>query len=190
MIKKFLKLVAIAIASVYMIGCGYVVNNYGASVENVESLRAVGSVAVSVGDFTSYKPGLKSIGCRAAGPVSTPNKESFEGYIKNALVSELKLAGIYSDNSSVQISAHLEKIDFNSNIGAGKWVFNLTVKGADSSSVGVNSTHEFSTNWVADKACQQVAQAFSPAVQKLIGDVIKNPEFKNLVKGSISTAKY
>lgn len=190
MIKKFIKVATIVTASTYMVGCGYVVNNYGASVGNVESLRAIGSVAVSVEDFTSYKPGLNSIGCRAAGPIETPNKESFENYIKNAFISELKLAGIYSDSSPIQVSAHLEKIDFNSNIGAGKWVFNLTAKGTDSSSMAVNSTYEFSTNWVADKACQQVAQAFSPAVQKLIGDMVRNPEFKKLVQGNLATAKY
>jgi hypothetical protein len=47
--------------------------------------------------------------------------------------------------------------------------------------LNITSKHEFSTNWVADKACQQVAQEFSPAVQFLIRDLITNPKFKDLV---------
>jgi hypothetical protein len=45
----------------------------------------------------------------------------------------------------------------------------------------VESSHEFSTNWVADKACQQVAQAFEPAVEELIEKIVEHPGFRSLV---------
>ena len=45
----------------------------------------------------------------------------------------------------------------------------------------VKSIYEFSTNWVGDKACQQVAQAFEPAVEKLIKKIVEHPEFPSLV---------
>ena len=74
----------------------------------------------------------------------------------------------------------VEELDFNSNIGAGKWVISLSISSNKNNGYKVSSTYKFSTNWVADKACQQVAQAFVPAVQQLILKTISDPRFKAL----------
>ena len=158
----------------------YTVNNYGISAENIELMKAMDGVQFAVNQFTATKPGLVKIQCRGAGPVSTPNKESFESYITAALVSELKISGIYSESSDIRIDGFLEKLDFSSNVGSGKWMFNVDVSNSAGVSYKVNSVFEFSTNWVADKACQQVAQAFVPAVQNLIKDIVSNEKFKEL----------
>jgi predicted NAD/FAD-dependent oxidoreductase len=137
---------------------------------------------VNVSEFTSYQPDLKSITCRAAGSVGTPDNISFEQYIHDAFVSELKLADKYDKNSPITIHGHLEKVDFNSNIGTAEWTFTLKATSTNSKSIIVNSTHEFSGSFVADKACQEVAQEFVPAVQQLIKDLVTNPEFHSLHK--------
>lgn len=170
----------IILLTVMINGCGYTISQYGASITNVESLRLV-HTKVKVNDFSSSTPGLSSITCRAAGPIETPNKEPFEQYIKEAFVVELKLAGIYSEDAQLVLNGHLEKVDFNSNIGAGKWMFTIKMTSNKNESVVISSSYEFSTNWVADKACQQVAQAFTPAVQKLIHDIVTNPDFGKLL---------
>jgi hypothetical protein len=59
-------------------------------------------------------------------------------------------------------------------------MFDVSVSDGNGMSYQVNSIFNFSTNWVADKACQQVAQAFVPAVQNLIKDIVSKPEFKSL----------
>ncbi len=177
---KIIKLAALSSVIAISACSTYTVNNYGISAENVEIMKAMDGVQFSVTDFTAAKPGLVKIQCRGAGPVMTPNQETFESYITSALVSELKIAGVYSESSNIQISGYLENLDFNSNIGSGKWMFDVNVSNERGISYKVNSVFLFSTNWVADKACQQVAQAFVPAVQNLIKDIVSNPKFNEL----------
>ncbi len=177
---KIIKLVVLGALVSYMSGCStYTTNNYGISTENIELMKQLSGKQFSVNSFTATKPGVTTIQCRGAGPVSNQNKKPFESYITEAFISELKLAGIYSESSSIKIDGVVEKLDFGSNVGAGKWVFDVKVSSGNSSFI-VNSEYPFSTNWVADKACQQVAQAFQPAVQKLIRDIVSNPAFKDL----------
>jgi len=176
-IKVFGVLVLVALMSS---GCSYNVSKYGASIENVSSMKSMKS-KINVKNVTSNNPGQASISCRAAGPVGTADKVPFATYIKDALISELKLAGKYDANSDISINGHLEKIDFNSNIGTANWKFTLKAISSNKKSIVVNSVYEFEGSFVADKACQEVAQAFSPAVQKLIHDIISNPGFSALM---------
>ena len=180
--KTRIGVVFLAIVVLVTSGCAFNATKYGVSVSNVESLRGQHIQPVAVASFTSYKPGLSTIACRAAGPVNTPDKVPFETYIHDAFVDELKLAGIYDPNASVTLQGRLELVDFNSNIGAGKWMLSLTLSSAKSSGYTTQSEYPFSTNWVADKACQQVAQAFAPAVQKLLGEVVGSAKFKTLAQ--------
>ena len=176
-------LVAGFFVAVTLSGCGYNINPYGASVQNVEAIKTQGISHVSVAPFTAQEAGQKSIMCRAAGPVSSPGDMTFEQVVERALIDELKLAGVYDQKSSIVIQGHLEEMGFNSNIGAGKWVMKVKVSSASNpGGFTVQSTHEFSTNWVADKACQQVAQAFGPALQELIFKIVSHPQFKEVAK--------
>lgn len=164
--------------AVAVTGCAYNVSPYGASVKNVESIKSLGIKPVSVASFTSTKPGDSSIVCRAAGPVTvSPN---FETYIEKALIDELKLAGAYDANSKLVLTGKLEEIDFSSGITDGKWQFTVTISNARNESFTTKSTFGFSGSFVADKACQETAQAFSPAVQKLVEDIVRNPQFKKI----------
>lgn len=178
---KIIKIITISFIALYFSGCSFNTSKYGASFENIEALKNYNGIEIAVKPFTSVKPGNSSITCRGAGAVVTPGKESFETYIYDAFVSELKVAGIYQEQAEIVLSGHFTDIDFNSNIGNGKWVFELTATSNNDSTLQISTKHEFSTNWVADKACQQVAQEFAPAVQVLIRDLITNPEFKQLI---------
>ena len=160
-------------------GCAYNVSPYGLSSNNIEKIKALQVKPVSVAKFESTKPGLNSITCRAAGPVTVIG--SFESYIEKAFIDELKIAGIYDASSPISIKGKLDEVDFNSNIGAGKWLLSLSLSSQSSPAYTVNTSYEFSTNFVADKACQQVAQNFGQAVQKLIGDAVSDPRFKGLI---------
>lgn len=159
-------------------GCAYNVSPYGASVTNVESIKSLGIKPVSVATFSSAQPGKSSLTCRAAGPVSV--SPSFESYIEKALIDELKLAGAYDMNSPLVLKGKLEEIDFSSGITDGKWLFTLTVSNARNESFTTKSIFGFSGSFVADKACQETAQAFAPAVQKLVLDIVRDPQFKKI----------
>lgn len=165
-------------AAALLTGCAYNSSPYGASVRNVEAIRAGNIKPVSVGQFTSGQPGKSSIVCRAAGPVTV--SPHFEGYIERAFIDELKLANAYNSQSPIVLSGRLDQVDFSSGMSDGKWLFTLTVSNQRQESFTTESSFGFSGSFVADKACQEVAQAFSPAVQKLIEDVVRHPRFSQL----------
>lgn len=179
---KTIKTLTIIGVSMYMIGCTHMTSNYGASPKNVEVIKNIGASEISVGEFTSKSGEHTSIGCRAAGPVKNQNNQSFEDYIEKAFINELKMASAYKEDSNIKISGLIDKLDFNSNIGAGKWIIDANVTSTTSKGYSVKSTYRFSTNFVADKACQQVAQAFEPAVEEFINKVLTHPEFSTLTK--------
>jgi len=176
-----LKILILTALIVLTNACTHVAAQYGISAENVKTIKKIVNVKVAIEEFTSWKPGLHSIGCRAAGPVKVPNNLSFARYIQNAIQSELEIAGLYSEAGDITLSGHLEKVNFNSNIGAGKWVFRLKTISSNEKSIVVDSRFDFSTNWSGGIACNQVAQALSPAVQQLIHDVFNHPEFAGLL---------
>jgi len=167
-------------AAIISTGCSYNVSKYGVSIENVNKLKKLDS-KLNIEKFTSNTAGQSSIGCRAAGPVNTLNNQPFEEYITNAIITELKLAGKYDKKAKISLKGHLEMIDFNSNLGTANWLFTLKLTSSNSKSIVINSKYEFPGSFVADRACAEVAQAFSPAVQNLINDIISNPKFKTLL---------
>jgi len=170
---------ALVVTVALVSGCAYNASPYGAAVKNVEAIKSKNIKPVAVSPFQSTKPGLDSIVCRAAGPVTV--KPSFEAYIEKAFIDELKLAGAYNPSSEFVLSGKLENVDFSSGIGDGSWNFTLTLSNGKNQSFTTDSIFSFSGSFVADKACQEVAQAFGPAVQKLIEDVVQNPKFKQAV---------
>ncbi|WP_026435176.1 hypothetical protein [Acidovorax sp.] len=105
---------------------------------------------------------------------------SFESYIEKALIDELKLAGAYDPSSKLILRGKLEEIDFSSGMTDGKWLFTVTISNARNESFTTKSIFGFSGSFVADKACQETAQAFGPAVQKLVEDIVRDPKFKQV----------
>ena len=87
-------------------GCSYNISEYGASIDNVNHMKAMDK-KINVQKFTSSQPGLTSITCRAAGSVGAPNNVPFEIFIRDAFVSELQLAGKYDPKSEISIYAHI-----------------------------------------------------------------------------------
>jgi len=182
-----LHLASVGVVSVALFGCSHMTPRYGMSSANIETIhQGVGASPqkLSVGEFTAWAPNVSSSMCRAAGAVSTPDHEPFATYIQRALVDELKAGGVYAADSQIRIDGKLDHIDFNSNIGSGKWQIDLTVTGFQNGPVNLHETYEFSTNFVADIACDQVAAALQPSVQALLGKLYATESFKSTVSGS------
>ena len=162
-------------------GCSsYAVPRYGVSVTNVAALRQTGAQKVGVGAFTASGGSKTEIGCRAVGPVKTPDERPFEEYIRKAVIDELQVAEIYSESGPITLTGNLDQIDFSST--AGKWSLGVTVKSSNGHSLTVANDYEYETSFVGEKACALSAQAFGPAVQVLIGKLVHHPEFAALVK--------
>jgi hypothetical protein len=174
-VKTAIRGLVVGAVVVLSTGCAYNISPYGVSAENVEAIRAkLQNQPLATDRFTASEPGRTSIACRGAGPVTAPNGKSFETYIEEALVSEFKLGGIYKETSNSKLKVHFTKVDFDSMIGAGHWYIEGTVTAGGSSFPVITDT-PFDASFVADKACQEVAQTFPLAVQAFIKGVISNP---------------
>lgn len=183
-----ISLPVLGLAGLVLTGCStYRPLAYSASAENVLAIKAAdaGNVEVSApavtGPVTLKKSGEgdESIMCRAAGPVAPPEGQTFESYVHDAMVSELKLAGVYSEAAQKSIKLNIAAMDFGSQLSSGEWNFTVNVTIGSQPSYTVLEDYKFDTGWSADKACQEVAQALGPAVQDMLKKIVTDDKFKS-----------
>lgn len=174
------KTMLVVCAAVVFSGCStYSASRYSVSADNVTALRAYNGKAVNVGPFSGVKAGESEIMCRGVGPIKTPDGESFSDFVRKALVDELKIANVYSQAAPVTLTGNLDSIDFSS--ADGSWNLALTVKSSNGKSMTVAETYKYKTSFYGETACNQTAQALMPAVQNLVGKVVRAPDFRDLV---------
>ena len=70
-----------------------------------------------------------------------------------------------------------------SSVGAANWSLGLHLT-SNSLPEGYNTEikYPFTASFFADYACRDVAEAFAPAVQKLINEVVTAPQFMQLIR--------
>ncbi|MCG9081521.1 hypothetical protein [Laribacter hongkongensis] len=155
---------------------------YSISANNNVAIKEAKVGNIGVGAFKG--PAVFDNSCRAAGPVAPPDNMTFQEYIRQALISELKIAGAYNEKEdNVVLSADVEKLSFSSSRGltGGSWDVGMIVRSSNGRSTYVSEHYEFNSGFVADTACKQTAEAFLPTVQNLIEKLVKSREFKGLV---------
>ena len=157
---------------------------YKASTANVisiqQSLQSQGK-KVSIGAVT-LAPGVEeSPLCRLNGPVKVAPGKTLPQYIKDAFQEELFLAQVYQADAPTVIDGRLESLSFSS-VSPASWDITMSVKSNASSGYTVSVKYPFDTSWTAYSACKNVADAFGPAVQELLKQVVTNPGFSALAK--------
>ncbi len=176
-----IKLAFFIVLTVIVSGCStYSANRYSIAVDNVMALKTLNGTKLNVGTFTASEPGKTEIMCRAVGPIKTPDGETFENFIRKGFVDELKLAEVYSSSAPVTLTGNLDSINFSS--ASGTWDLALTVNSSNGNSLSVSENYSYTTSYYGETACNQTAQALMPAIQNLIGKVVRNAEFYRLVK--------
>ncbi len=177
------KLLVCGLAALVLGGCStYMPQRYSISADNNVALKSIGAGNINVGPFKG--PAGFDNSCRAAGPIAPPDNMSFEAYIQKALADELKVAGMFDDKQpKVTLTGTVEQLAFSSSRGltGGSWDIGLRVNSSNGKSTFVSEHYEFNSGFVADTACKQTAEAYLPAVQNLIGKLVKDPAFKTLV---------
>lgn len=180
---KKMSLALIALSALSLSACStFTPQRYNISADNNVALKAIGIGNIHVGTFTG--PASFDRTCRGAGPIAPPDNMSFEGYIQKALADELKVAGMYDDQSpKVTLTGAVDTLHFSSSRGltGGEWDISLRINSSNGKSLSVAEHYEFESGFIADTACKQTAEAYLPAVQNLIGKMIKAPEFKGLL---------
>ena len=179
--KKSLMLLVVLVILLGNVACStYAANRYAISVDTQELLRKNTSNKVNVGEFTSVDEGATSLACRGVGPIKTPDGETFDAYVRKALVDELRMADLFSADGPVTLTGTLDAIEFSSTEGS--WDLMLTVRSSNGNSLAVKEHYDFSSSFFGETACNQTAQTLMPAVQNLIGKLVKDPSFRGLLR--------
>ena len=178
-----MKKIAVFLCAITLSGCStYMPQRYSISADNNVALKSLRAGNINVGEFKG--PANFNNQCRGAGPIAPPDNLSFAAYIQKALTDELKVAGKYNDKTpAVTLTGEVEQLDFSSSRGltGGTWDIGLRLKSSNGKSMSATEHYEFNSGWIADMACKQTAEAYLPAVQDLIGKLVKSPEFEALV---------
>jgi hypothetical protein len=186
-VKKFnsVAIAGICAAAAVLSGCN-TTNSipYKASTANVITIQqSLQQNKVSVADV-GYAPGVEiSPMCRLMGPVTVAPGKTLPQYVKDAFQEELFLAQTY-DVKAPAIAGRIEELSFSS-VSPAFWKITMSVKSPASNGYSVTVNYPFETSFAAYAACKNVADAFGPAVQELLKQVVSNPQFPALSgKGS------
>lgn len=156
---------------------------YAISADNNLAIKALGVGGIGIAPFAG--PADFSANCRALGPMQVADGMSHTQYIQKAFEDELKVASAFAAaQPRVTLSAKVEKLEFSSTraITGGSWTIDLAMRSSNGKSIDVQEYYEFSSGFAAFEACRNTAEAFSRAVQNLVGKTLKHPGFQGLVQ--------
>jgi hypothetical protein len=156
---------------------------YAVSANNNQAIKNLGVAGVNVGTFTP--PAGFSSNCRALGAMQVADNMTHSEYIRHAFEDELKIAGAYaSANAHVTLTGTINKLEFSSShhLTGGYWDIDLALGSTNGRTMTVSEHYEFDSGFAAPEACRNTAEAFSRAVQDLVGKAVTSPEFPILVK--------
>ncbi|RJF88720.1 hypothetical protein D3874_18435 [Oleomonas cavernae] len=121
-------------------------------------------------------------GCRMVGPIKVSGNRTLATFIRDSFNDELKFAGVFDDTQTKPaLNAALTRAAFSSSAGltSGWWDLAWTLTNpTNGKSLSATIKYDFSTNFVGEIACKNVAEALVPAVQLLINKTVTSPEFR------------
>ncbi len=170
-------------SAVFITGCETTSSRpYSASTKNIIAFKKAipTGKTVNVGDFKAAEGVDTEPSCRALGALEvSPGKTPME-FIEDAFREEIFEADAY-DESGTLLSGTITKLKPDS-IGKGTWTIGLNMASPKNpAGIDVSTLYEFKSSYSAISACQNVIDAFTPAVQETISKVIAHPEFQSLL---------
>jgi hypothetical protein len=164
-------------------GCGQpTTQRYTFDVGNQMLLRDVGVKGIVVGP--SAGPPTFDPQCRGYGRLLVAGGLTHVEYIREALRTELRRAGgLAEDAGLVMLEGRVDRLEFSSmrQLTGGNWTIGLSLVSSNGSSLSVIESYDFIAGFSADVACWSMAQAFATVVQRLIGSVVGDPGFRQLL---------
>lgn len=183
--SRALRIAFVVAVGVTMAGCETTHSlPYKASTANVvtiqQKIRAKNKKVAL--DGIVMAPGVEeSPMCRLAGPVKVAPGKSIPEYIRDALQEELFMAQVYEADASVWLKGVVEELSFSS-VAPANWTIKMKIHSSNGVSYRVDTKYHFNTSWSAASACRNVADAFGPAVQQLLKEVVSHADFPRLVE--------
>ncbi len=156
---------------------------YAISADNNQAIKAIGATGVSIKALDG--PADFSSSCRALGPLKVADNLTHTQYIQKAFEDELKIAGAYAATAArVTLGGKVKKLEFSSSRGltGGYWSIDLRLESSNGKTLDVSEYYEFDTGFVANEACRNTAEAYSRAVQNLVGKTVRSPTFPELLR--------
>ena len=154
---------------------------YAPSTNNILQIqRVAGESKVQVADVILAEGVDGQPTCRLLGALDLSPGRPVEAYIAEAFRQELLLAEAYDVNSSTVLQAEVTQLEPNS-IGTGSWKIAMRVSSNRSDGYSVTTDYSFASSYSAVSACQNVIDAFSPAMNNVFGQVVNHPEFPALI---------
>ncbi len=181
--KKMI-LAGLAVTTIALAGCETTSSRpYTPSTSNIVSIKdTLGATNKKVGiSGFSVGEGVKDeLTCRAMGALDVGSGKSPVEFIEEAFKTEMFQAGVFSSSAANGITGTLTEFKADS-WGKGQWDVGLKLS-SDSYPEGyeILTSYEFKSSYSAVRACQNVVDAFTPTVQKLINDAVTHPDFKKL----------
>ncbi len=165
-------------------GCStFMPDRYHTAADNTVSLRRVTTKNIGVGQFSG--PTEINTTCRFTRHIGLPDKLTFHGYIQHALEDELKVAGVYDAASpKVVLTGNVEALNYDLGLlHGGVWRARITFTSSNGKAVTVSEEYEIpiTITDTDNAACMHTASAFLAVVQNLIGKLVNDPNFSNMI---------
>ncbi|MBW8760755.1 MAG: hypothetical protein JF586_24505 [Burkholderiales bacterium] len=174
----------LAISALALVGCETpTTQRYAISADTNQTIKSLGTSGIGIGTFSA--PANFSANCRALGPMQVADGLTHTQYIQKAFEDELKIAGAYAaKDSKVLLTGKVEKLEFSSMraLTGGSWSIDLALNSSNGKSLKISEYYEFNSGFSAPEACRNTAEAYSRAVQNLIGKTVRDPSFADLVR--------
>lgn len=110
-----------------------------------------------------------------------PDGETFQEFVRKALVDELKIAELYAAASRVVLTGRLDAIDFQSGADA-TWRIKVTLSSSNGKRLSIAEEYGYKSSYYGETACNQTAHGLMPAVQNVVSKVVRHPDFPSLMR--------
>lgn len=161
-----------------ILGCTTLIPpTYSSSAKNVVELKDLygnSSNKIKVGEFTTE---INSVSCRGA-YIGTPDRLAIAMFIKNGFSDELKLAGVYSKDSNIELRAKIINFDVACNADYGTWTTEMEITIGQNEPFIVKDIYKFEGSIIGDAVLHNAMQSLTPALQNIYGLIAKHPNFK------------
>ncbi|HDZ09191.1 hypothetical protein [Pseudohongiella sp.] len=184
----FFKITYCLIAGLMMAGCETArpihVERYVSNPSTLQALLKSPATSVSVGKIENGVGIETTLDCLNEG-IPFPDLATAGDYIRSGLIAELSNADQFEVNATNSIagSVVVAELTFERKImlaaHGGTWNFEVNLTSTNGQSMTVKSSHSYHTGY-APIRCNIAADYLMPAIQTLIYDIVRTPDFQKL----------
>ena len=184
--RKVMRSLSIIASAAVVTGCetAYTTQRYAISADNNEVIRrTLKNTEIGISAFTGPATPFDAQ-CRMGAPLRVADGLSHTQYIQKAFEDELKVAGVFSSaNPPISLQGHVRYLEFSTTVvgTGGFWGIYFVLTSSNGSQLYLDEYYTFDTGYRAIEACRNAAEAFSRAVQNLVGQTFSHPDFPTLL---------